>query len=611
MTQGRNEPCSCGSGKKYKHCCERKPLGPVSRSEPSPDELKPLFLLYQNKLNTDAEKLNRTLLVKYPDFGFGWKLLASCLALQGRNPLQEWEKAAALLPADPEVLNELGGALSAAGKLDEAAEKCCFAVALKPSYAEAWNNLGNILNAAGKPHEALSHYQKAIRLNPKSAAVQNIGNVFINLGRIDEAIASYRRALSMVPDSPVSRSNMLLSMCYSPVTSPQSYLKEAMDFGRIAHIGDTARFSDWECDPEPVRLKVGIVSGDLMNHSVGYFLEGLIKNIDQSKIELFAYSTLNLEDDLTALIKPFFSQWRLLTGLNYQAAAGLVHADGIHVLIDVSGHTAKNALPLFAWKPAPVQCTWLGLPTTTGIQEMDYVIGDPIATPVEDEKHFSETVYRLPEIYICLATPNISLAVNPLPAIETGFITFGSFNNLTKVNDVTVRLWADILKAVPNSRLLLKAKQLKDPSVLNDMLQRFTGRGIEPDRLTLIGPTQTREQHLEVYHRVDIALDPYPYPGVTTTAEALWMGIPVLTMQGNCFLSRTSNSILCNAGLPGWIAADEKDYVAKAAYFATDTAKLAALRAALREQVRSSTLFDTARFARHFEAALWDIWGNS
>jgi len=278
------------------------------------------------------------------------------------------------------------------------------------------------------------------------------------------------------------------------------------------------------------------------------------------------------------------------------------------VLIDLSGHTKHNRLPVFAWKPAPVQVTWLGLPATSGVAEMDYVLGDPWAIPEQCEDQFTEAVWRMPDSYLCLTIPASPIQVAPLPALVSGHVTFGSFNNLTKMNDSVVAVWARILTSVPNSRLLLKAKQLSDAAVCTQTLQRFAAHGIAPERMQLQGILASRNEHLATYNKVDIALDTFPYPGVTTSVEALWMGVPVLSMQGDRFLSCTASSIAHNAGLAEWIAAGQDDYVAKAVRYASDLPRLAVLRAGLRQQVLASPLFDAPRFARHFEEALWGMW---
>lgn len=607
MKPGRNDPCPCGSGRKYKHCCEAKQSGAVLPAA----ELNQLGMLVNAGQFAVVEARTAALLERYPDEAGLWKLFAISLQMLGKNGLAAFQQAATLSPGDAGAHMNLGNALQDAGRLDEAVRSYQRALAIKPTFAMAYNNLGLCFHALGQPISAIENYRKALLLDPKFAeAYNNLGFVQIDLGQLGDAQGNFRHALEIDPDNFEASSNLLLSLNYSANLNPQDYLSIALRFGKIAAQNATPRYTAWGCETQPRRLRVGIVSGDLGHHPVGYFTENLLARLDPAQIELIAYPTQPNEDDLTARIKPYFSAWKPVFALSDQAAAQLIHADGVHVLLDLSGHTAKNRLPMFAWKPAPVQVSWLGLPTTTGIAEMDYVLGDPVATPPEDAGHFSEQIWRLPETYICLSRPDAALAVRALPALSNGFITFGSLNNLAKVNDATVSLWARILASVPHSRLLLKAHQLRDPMAVTTTLQCFAAQGIEAERLILVQPTSQRSDHLASYHRVDIGLDPFPYPGVTTSAEALWMGVPVLCMQGDRFLSRTAASIAHNAGLPDWIATSEDDYVAKAIQFSRDVPRLAALRAALREQVRVSPLFDAPRFTKHFEQALWKMWQN-
>ena len=338
---------------------------------------------------------------------------------------------------------------------------------------------------------------------------------------------------------------------------------------------------------------------------MGHFLEGLVSHIDSDRIELIAYPTHHKEDELTARIRPNFSAWRPLAGKSDEAAAKLIHADGVHILIDISGHSGYNRLPVFSRKPAPVQVTWLGLPVTTGVKEIDYILGDAISIPTEHENHFTEAVWRMPDSYLCFSALSHTVNVAPLPALSTGYVTFGSFNNLSKMNDDVVDLWSRILMAVPNSRLYLKAPQLKDDGVVENTKQRFIARGIAPERLNIKGKLFSLSDHLAEYGNVDIALDTFPYPGVTTSVEALWMGVPVLSLHGDRFLSLSAKSIAHYAGLPDFAANNREDYVAKAVSLASDLKRLAALRAGLRQQLQTSPIFDASRFAKNFEDALW------
>jgi hypothetical protein len=369
----------------------------------------------------------------------------------------------------------------------------------------------------------------------------------------------------------------------------------------------SSRFTGWQCTAKPERLRIGFVSGDLRQHPVGHFLEGVLAHIDPQRLELFAYPTHNQTDELTARIKPHFAAWTPLLGLNDETAARRIQADGVHILIDLSGHTAHNRLPLFAWKPAPVQVSWLGYFATTGVAEMDYFIADPHTLPAGEERQFTETVWRLPDTRLCFTAPDADVAIAELPALANGYITFGCFNSLTKINDRVIVLWARLLDAVPGSRLMLKAKQLKEALVQDKMRERFAAHGVSADRLLLEGP-EARAEYLAAYNRIDIALDPFPFTGGTTTAECLWMGVPVLTLAGDRLVSRQGVGLLANAGLPDWIATDADDYVSKAVLHASNPQALAALRRSLRQQVLASPVFDGERFARHLENALQDMW---
>jgi tetratricopeptide (TPR) repeat protein len=284
----------------------------------------------------------------------------------------------------------------------------------------------------------------------------------------------------------------------------------------------------------------------------------------------------------------------------------------VHLLIDLSGYSAKNRLPVFAYKPAPVQASWLGYFASTGMPEMDYFIGDAYTLPEDERDHFVEQSWRLAESFCCFTPPNETLDVDipvlDLPALSNGFITFGSFNKLSKMTDDVVALWARVLQDVPNSQLFLCAKELADQLIKDETYQRFAERGVEVTRLFLFDWQRPRDEHLALYNRVDIALDSFPYVGGTTSVESLWMGVPVLTKKGNRFLSHIGESINHNAGLPEWIAENDDDYVAKAVYFANNIAYLAKLRARLRQQVLASSLFDAPRFAKSFADALWGMW---
>ncbi|MDO8264226.1 MAG: tetratricopeptide repeat protein [Gallionella sp.] len=583
-------------------------------------EIKPDLAEAHSNLGSALQKLGEfeNALASYrravnfkPDFAEAHSNLGFALQNIGQfeGAIASYRRALEIKPDYAEAHSNLGGALETLGQIDRAVECYRKALEIKPDLAEAHLNLGCALQGIRQYEGAVASFRQALEFKPDFAeAHSNLGAILRDLGQLDGAEACYRRALEIKPDLHQARSDLLFVLHYTASHTPSYSLGQAREFGRIVAGKAGARFSTWRCTDQPERLRVGLVSGDLRIHSVGHFLEGMLSHINPDRIELIAYPTHYKEDELTARIRPYFSAWKPLFGKNDEAAAHLIHADGVHVLLDISGHTGHNRLPMFAWKPATVQVTWLGLPATTGVAEMDYVLGDPYAIPTEFESHFSEAVWRMPESCLCLAVPASPVKVAPLPALSAGYVTFGSFNYLTKMTDEVVAVWARVLKSVPNSRLLLKTKQLSDQVVCEKTRQRFVSCGIAPDRLLLGGTLASRDDHLAEYNKVDIALDTFPYPGVTTSVEALWMGIPVLSLQGDRFLSRTAGSISHNAGLPDWIAADEDDYVAKAVAFASNLKHLAALRAGLRQQVTASPLFDAPRFARNFEDALWGMW---
>ncbi|TRZ65498.1 MAG: tetratricopeptide repeat protein [Rhodocyclaceae bacterium] len=505
----------------------------------------------------------------------------------------------------------LGVAFQDLGQLDDAVANCRRAVAIKPDYAVAYGNLGNVLKDLGRLDIAVASYRRALVIKLDGAEVHNnLGNALKDLGQLDMALLSFGRALDIKPDYTDAHSNFLFIHNYLSDRPAAVLLAEAQRFGDM--VARQARpFADWHNLPDPGRcLRVGFVSGDLRNHPVGYFVESVLAALASNaagRLELCAYPNHFRADALTERIKACCHGWHSAVGLSDAALAGRIREDGIDILIDLSGHSAHNRLPMFAWKPAPVQVTWLGYFATTGVSGIDYLIADPWTLPEKEEVNFTEWIWRMPETRLCFTPPELAVEVSQLPAIGNGYVTFGCFNNLTKINDGVVALWAQLLAAVPNSRLLLKAKQLNEASARQSTVGRFAARGIVADRLSLEG-FDPRAAYLNAYQRVDIALDPFPYAGGTTSVEALWMGVPVLTLAGERFLSRQGVGLLMNAGLPEWIAADSDEYVARAISHAGNLQQLATLRGGLRQQVLRSPIFDAPRFARHFEAALRGMW---
>ncbi len=594
---------------------------------------------------SDAEALYRRILRADPRHPQALHLLGVLVHRLGRHDqaVELISEAIALDNTRAEFHYNLGNAHAALGHLDQAVRCLRHVVALQPTHASACTNLGSILTALGQPDEGIAcfrratalrpdradnHYnlgnalarqwrineairclRRSIALKPDADACNTLGNALRDCGHIEEACAAYDDAVRLRPDDLVLRSNRLLAENYRPGGTPEAMRSMASAFGALSAARATRRLAGRHPGPASGPIRVGLVSGDLRNHPVGYFLENLLGHADPARITFLAFPTTDAADELTARIRPRFAVWRPIAELDDEAAARAIHAQEVQVLLDLSGHTAGNRLPVFSWRPAPVQAAWLGYVATTGLAEIDYVLADPTVSPPGSSGEFVEQAWPLPNIYYCFSAPALAVEVSPLPARTRGSITFGCFNTLAKVNDAVVAIWARLLHAMPDSRLMLKAPPLRDAEVCAALRARFAAHGINGDRL-LLEQASSRLEYLRAYHRIDVALDPFPFPGGTTSFEALWMGVPVLARSGDRFLSRVGETILRNAGLPDWLAEDADDYVARAVRLTSDLDQLARLRRGLRAQVLASPLFDGNRFARQFETAMSGMWAR-
>lgn len=505
-----------------------------------------------------------------------------------------------------------GTALREMGQFKAARAAYEQALALKPDDPDAHGLLGKLYKDMGQSRQAIEHLERALKGNDKLVDVHcNLGGELYLWGRYAEGRAHLERAMVLDPHNASALSALLFSLHYQPGVPALELARLHRQYGERFEAPLRAGWQAHTNDPDPARsLRIGFVSGDFRRHPVGYFMVDVLAALDKSQLQTYLYANQGVHDDFTERFHASATVWREVKGLDDDALAQQIRADAIDILVDLSGHTAGERLMVFARKPAPVQVTYLGYFDSTGLTAMDYILGNPWVLPEGEEGLYTEAPWRLPETHLCYTVSVTPVEVSPLPALTTGSVTFGCFNKFEKVNDQVAACWARILAAIPGSRLLLKARTLDDPEVGQMVRERFSRYGVAPERLLLEGATQ-HKAYLESYHRVDLALDPYPYNGGTTTVDALWMGVPTLTLKGDRYVAHMSESILRNVGLPEWIAADEDDYVAKAVHYAADLDGLAALRAQLRERLLASPLCDAPRFARHLEQAfrqMWRIW---
>jgi len=553
----------------------------------------------------EAEEYFRQSLALNPGHAEGMVNLGNLLAEQGRADEAEayYRGAMQAQPRFLEAYLNLGRLLSDTGREEQALEHFRYVLRLKPNYYEVLVNLGNTLKLTGRLDEAEVCYRQAIQLQPRLAAAHyNLANTLKYRGRAAQALPHYEQAIAVEPDFVDAHTNLLFSMNFV-VHSGAAYLAAAQRFARAAASKVSQPFSNWPHLPCDGPIRVGIVSGDLCRHPVSYFLLPLFLHLDTSRFQFFVYATNDKTDHVTDTLRERANSWRSIKGMKDDDAANLIHEDGIHILIDLAGHTEDNRLPVFCRRPAPIQVSWLGYFASTGIAEIDYILVDPWTVLPEEAAHFSEKFWFLPETRLCFSVPEQAPEVASLPALSTHDITFGCFNKVPKISPETITVWSRILLALPNSRLFLKAEQLKDPAVREQLAAQFSALGVHPGRLRMEGYTP-RANYLEAYSQIDIALDPFPFSGGTTSIEALWMGVPVLTLAGKKLVGRQGVGIMMNAGLSEWVAANEIDYVQRAILHAQDRAALAALRASLRNRMMLCAIFDGPRFARNFEAAL-------
>ena len=540
-----------------------------------------------------------------PNSDTAWVNFAAALRELGRLPeaIDCCWRALKINPRSHLALNNLGTVLKEQGRLAEAAACLRKALELKPDSHLVCNNLGNVLAEQGLPVEGMAFLRKALELNPLCQQThRNLGSALYGAGRAKDAVACFRKALELKPDSSGTFSDLLFALNYLRQDGPAALFAEHVRFGEQFG-GPPASRTTAHCNtPDPDRLlRVGFVSGDLCEHPVANFIEPVFSTYSRQEFEIFCYANQPVNDAVSERLRRKVDAWHNVNRLSDDELADLIRRDGIDILVDLSGHTARNRLLVFARKPAPVQVTMIGYMQTTGLAAMDYRITDEVLDPPGASEHFNtEKLVRLPAGAAPFQPPADCPPVNELPALKNGHVTFASFNNLAKVTPEVLTTWADVLKAAPGSRLLVVGRGSDAIAAIME------SHGIAPERLELLERKPMKE-YLALHNRVDFMLDAFPYNGGTTNLIAAWMGVPFVTIEGCSTISRVGAGILKAAGLPELIATDTGEYVRKAAAAVRDLPQLAGWRQALRPRL-APRLCDGSIFTRQLEQAFREMW---
>jgi predicted O-linked N-acetylglucosamine transferase (SPINDLY family) len=535
--------------------------------------------------------------------------LAEALAQGGRWSDAEaaCRQAIAIAPANADARLGLGTALREQGDYAAAMAELEAARALAPGNPEVARALGDTCNLTGRHGQARRWYLEALAGSEPSAALSNnLATVSLEQADFGAALTSLRQVTEAYPDYPTAWHNLLFCLNYHPEVSAEALLAEYRAWAR--------RFADPLAPASPPtvrdsshrRIRVGYVSPDFRRHSARHFVAPLIENHDRSRFEVFLYAEVAAPDEVSEEYRRHADHWISTVGMSDEAVAGRIRDDGIDILVDLAGHTAHNRLLVFARKPAPRQLTYLGYGCTTGISAIDAFLADGHLAPRGSDALFAERVMRLPRPMYCYRPAAEMPDCGPLPAVANGFVTFGCFSRAIRYNAQVVTAWAAILRAVPGSRLVLNTLAFVDPETRRLFLDRFVAQGVAPQRIDLIC-TQPQTLTWASYRQIDIALDPFPHNAGTTTFEALWMGVPVLSLRDRPPLGRFGAALLEPLGLGEWLADSAADYQALAVRHAADLGALSALRAGLRQRVAQSPFRDEAGLARAIEDAYLEL----
>ena len=575
-------------------------LGTISQDK---GYLNEAVMFYQKSLQIDPNILDA-----YFNLGNIFREMKSF-----NEAIESYQKALQLNPNLADACYNLGIVYDEKGQIEDAIVYYQKALQINPRLSQAHNGLGVVMQKKNEIDKAIEHYRQALAIMPDFIeATINIGNALRDYRLSEESELWYRRALSEKPDCTFCYDNLFFLMLYNDRYNAMTVFSEHLQFAKhCAEPLSSAIIPHMNARNPDRILKIGYVSPDFRKHAVSYFIEPVLSAHSKENFQIYCYADVSRADEVTERLHQYAGQWRSIAGMSDQQVADLIRSDGIDILVDLAGHTAHNRLLVFAQKPAPVQVTWIGYPATTGLSTMDYKIVDSYTDPPGlTEQFYTEKLIRMPGSFLCYLPDRESPEAGTLPVLAAGHVTFGSFNNFAKVTLDVMELWSRILLGVPNSRLIMKANSLGDKSTSKNVLEIFEQNGIDRDRIELHAMVQSSSLHLDLYNRIDIGLDTFPYNGTTTTCEALWMGVPVITLSGKTHAARVGASLLSNNGLADMIAETQDEYREKAVLLAYDVNRLQVLRKTLRKQMALSPLTDAQRFAAHLETCFRDTWSQ-
>jgi predicted O-linked N-acetylglucosamine transferase (SPINDLY family) len=576
---------------------------PKTYPGPTAKEAEHWNLLYRNGLFAEAETFSRKMTESYPKSGLAWKMLGIILieTAKFQESLHPNRMAIKWLPKDPEVFYNFALASQELGMTSKAIEGYLKAIELKQDYYQAYGNLGVIFQTEGKFSKAVEYCRKTISLDPN--AIQPYNNLAIslrNLGKFDEAFEPFKKALELNPNDEDTYGNYLFGLNYNHEKSAEEIFEAYREYDRrfaLPLLPSTLLYAN-NRNPHR-RLKIGYVSPDFKHHAARNFLEPLLKHHDSAAVEVYAYAELKKEDTITQSYKRYIDHWVPTIGMSDETLAKRIQNDEIDILIELAGHTAGNRLSVFARKPAPVSVSWLGYGYTTGLTAIDYYLTDEISVPEGSEHLFSEKPWKIESPSYAYSPPEGTGEVNTLPALTNNFITFGTLTRSIRINPRTIRVWSELLKRIPNAKLIINSGDFRELESQKLLAERFHEYGVEKERLEIGFHTPP----WDVLRRMDIGLDCFPHNSGTTLFETLYMGVPYVTLADRVSVGRIGSAILHGIGHDEWIARTEEEYIEKLVVLSSDLPALAKIRQELRDEMLNSPLMDGAGFARKVEKA--------